>query len=250
VTVPRTPTLLAVYCDTLDSIGHDEGAESPLVDAALVDLDAQVGRLLGALRRAGIAERTAVVVTGDHGMTTYDRAFGAELVAELAARGLKGQYLLANLTVAPDTDVALTSASGAVNAYLVGDAEGDAAALDALRAAAAATEGTAAVLDRPVQRWLRMDPRVGDLVIEAAPGWSADAWVIGPPNGRHGSTGEVAAALVVGRADVDAGRGARPGQRRVLLRHVDVAPTIAHLLGIAPPAGSEGVARRDLVPGR
>ena len=112
VTVPQTPTLLAVYCDTLDTIGHAEGAESALIDAGLVELDAQVGRLLDALRRAGIAERTAVVVTGDHGMTTYDRAFGAELVAELAARGLKGQYLLEGLTLSPDTDVALTSAAG------------------------------------------------------------------------------------------------------------------------------------------
>jgi hypothetical protein len=94
-----------------------------------------------------------------------------------------------------------------------------------------------------------MDPRVGDLVIEAAPGWSADAWVIAPPNGRHGSTGERAAAFVAGRAG-DVGHRGRPWPRQVLLRHIDVAPTIARLLGIDPPSGSEGVARRDLLGGR
>lgn len=246
VTTPRPPQLLAVYCDTLDSIGHDGGAESPLIDAALVDLDAQIGRLVAALQRVGIADRTAIVVSGDHGMTTATRAFGPELVSQLEARGLTARYSVPGIPAGPEAEVILTTAGGAANAYLVGDLWGDRRALRLVREAAAATEGTAAVLDRHAQRRLHMDPRVGDLVIEAEAGWSADGWVIDPPNGRHGSQAERRAALIVGGAGVRA----LPRWWPVHLRHIDVAPTIAHLLGIAPPSGSQGRVRLDVVRAR
>lgn len=242
VTVPRVPSLLAVYCDTLDSIGHDDGAESPRIGPALADLDGQVGRIVDALRRAGIAERTAIVVTGDHGMTTASRTFAPELVAQLAQRGLTARYAIAGLPAGPEAQVVLTSAGGAVNAYLMGPLQGDRRARDLVRDAARATEGTAGVLDRWAQWWYRMDPRVGDLVIEAAPGWTADAWVLNPPIGRHGSRAESEAAFLIAGAGV---RTRPPGRTHV--RHVDVVPMIARLLGIDPPSGSQGLVRWDLI---
>ncbi len=174
VTVPRIPQLLAVYCDALDTIGHADGAESALIPGALVDLDAQVGRLVDALERVGIADRTAIVLTGDHGMTSFARTFGPELIAQLAVRGLEAT----------------------------------------------------------------------DLVIEAQPGWAAsDLPVLAPPDGRHGSTGESQATFLISGAGVRT----RPSDARVSVDHIDIAPTIAHLLGIDPPSASEGRVRFSLV---
>lgn len=244
VTVPRIPQLLAVYCDTLDTLGHWLGAESPVLTDALVDLDAQVGRLREALEQVGIADRTAIVLTGDHGMTSFTQTFGGQLIDQLAVRGLRGQYLTSGQTVAPETQVVLTSAGGAVNAYLVGELQGDRRALRVVRDAAQATQGTADILDRRDQRRLHMDPRVGELVIEAQPGWAdMGGFVAGPPDGRHGSTGESEATFVISGSGVRA----RPAGARTAIDHIDVAPTIAHLLGITPPAGAEGRIPRNLV---
>lgn len=237
LTVPRIPTLLGVYCDNFDAVGHDEGAESPLIASTLVELDAQLGRLVAALDGAGIAGRTTIVLTGDHGMTTHTRTFGTGLLDQLAIRGLEGEYLSGSDVVDPDTDVALTSAGGAANAYLLGDLKGDRRAERLVREAAAATEGTGTILDRRTQRRLRMDPRNGDLVIEARPGWAAsDGAVAAPPDGRHGSSGERQATFLISGAGV---RRQRPSHQ-AFVRHIDVAPTIARLLGIDPPSGSEG----------
>ena len=243
VTVPQTPTLLAVYCDTLDTTGHSEGTSSPKIDAALVDVDAQVGRLVEALDRNGLSDNTAIVLTGDHGMTSHDRTFGDELLEELAVRELKGQYLPATAPLAPDTDVVLTSAGGAANAYLVGQVEGSKKALAEVREAAEATEGTAEILDRNDQRRLDMDPRVGDLVIQTAPGYAASTGVIATPeDGHHGSTHERDAAFFI------AGAGVRDRDGRwARVQHIDIAPTIAHLLGIEAPSGAEGRVHRELL---
>ena len=243
VTVPQTPTLFAVYCDTLDSIDHREGPSSPEIDAGLAEVDTQIGRLVEALERNGLSDKTAIVLTGDHGMTGHDRTFGDELLEELADRGLTGQYLPAGGALAPDTDVVLTSAGGAANAYLVGEVGGSKEPLRTVRAAAEATEGTAEILDRRDQRRLDMDSRVGDLVIQTAPGYAASTGVIETPqDGHHGSTHERDTAFFIAGAGV---RDREGGSAR--LRHIDVAPTIAHLLGIEGPSGAEGLVRRELL---
>ena len=54
------------------------------------------------------------------------------------------------------------------------------------------------------------------------------------PRGYHGRTGELEAVLLV------AGRGVNPRARLKGARHVDIAPTIAALLGLPAPAQAEG----------
>ena len=52
VTAPRLPQLMAVYCDTLDALGHRGGDRHPEIPAALEMLDAQLGRLIDATQDA------------------------------------------------------------------------------------------------------------------------------------------------------------------------------------------------------
>ncbi|TWH31558.1 alkaline phosphatase family protein [Isoptericola variabilis] len=70
--------MLAVYCDTLDALGHAGGDAHPDIPAALEMIDAQLGRIVEATQDAGIYGRTAFVVMGDHGMTTFDKGFADE----------------------------------------------------------------------------------------------------------------------------------------------------------------------------
>ncbi len=226
------PELLAVYCDTLDALGHAGGDVHPDIPEALQMIDAQVGRIVQATQDAGIYGRTAFVLTGDHGMTTFDKGFADEALAAIAGAGYQGEVLGSGRSPAPGTDVAIT-VGGVANLHLVGDAAGDPQAVERIRAALEALPQVRAVYDEADQAAMRMSPHHGELVVEPEPGWSFGATPAGPV-GRHGASTELEVAVAI------AGAGVRPGVAPDDPRHVDVAPTIAALLGIDPPAGTQG----------
>ncbi len=71
----QRPAISLLYFDVVDTAGHDFGANSPELTAALQDVDGAIGQL-----RAGLAQRGIVanlVVVSDHGMTdiSADRAY-------------------------------------------------------------------------------------------------------------------------------------------------------------------------------
>lgn len=66
------PTLTAVHLVASDGTQHDHGREGPEVRRTVALVDRVVSRLVEAAGRAGILERTAFVVTGDHGFLEYD----------------------------------------------------------------------------------------------------------------------------------------------------------------------------------
>ena len=69
------PRAITVYFSTVDHAGHDHGPNSPEVRAAVLAVDSAVGRLVGGLEAARLADRVNVVVVSDHGMaeTSPDR---------------------------------------------------------------------------------------------------------------------------------------------------------------------------------
>ncbi len=63
----RKPALTFVHCDHVDHAGHEFGWGTPQYYEAVAKADALVGRMLAALKDAGMADRTIVLVTSDHG---------------------------------------------------------------------------------------------------------------------------------------------------------------------------------------
>ncbi|WP_062213864.1 alkaline phosphatase family protein [Streptomyces sp. NBRC 109706] len=232
VTVPEVPDLLAVYCDDLDSLGHRVGPDDPAIDERMVEMDRQLGRIVQLTRDAGIFEETAFVLVGDHGMTEFDRAFGAELLDAIASTGLSGEFLTSGQSPAADTDVAIV-VGGNASLHFLGD-RANPLAVARVRAAVSRLPQVRAVLGWGEQRLLRMSRDVGELLVEPEPGWTAAVDAPAAPAGRHGSTTEAEATLLI------AGAGIRPGGFALLPRHVDLAPTISALLGAAPPEGAQG----------
>ncbi|UOE44406.1 alkaline phosphatase family protein [Agromyces larvae] len=239
VTVPKIPDLTAVYCDTLDAIGHDGGAEDPRIPGALQMIDEQIGRLVQAAKDAGIYGRTTFVITGDHGMTTFTNGFGAEVLAAIADAGYQAEILSANQSPAADTDVVLTL-GGVADVHLIGDAENDPDAAARITAAVEGLPYIHAVYDKEAQQAMHMSPKHGELLIEPAPGWSWSTPSDGV-SGRHGSTTEMEVPLIL------AGAGVRPNAKPVAPRHIDVAPTIAALLGYDAPAAAEGRVLKEAI---
>jgi hypothetical protein len=67
------PKITAVNIALIDFISHGHGPHGDLTRQALADTDVRLGRMLKALRNAGIYEKTLIVLTGDHGQELQDR---------------------------------------------------------------------------------------------------------------------------------------------------------------------------------
>ncbi len=65
--VTERPRFLTLYFEQVDHFGHANGPDSPEVDAALVEIDAALARLVDGLKRRNLFERVDLVIVSDHG---------------------------------------------------------------------------------------------------------------------------------------------------------------------------------------
>jgi predicted AlkP superfamily pyrophosphatase or phosphodiesterase len=75
------PTLTFIHLDHVDHAGHEQGHGTPEYYAAVEEADRLIGRVLHAVREAGIAGTTMVLVTSDHG--GKDKGHGGATMAEI-----------------------------------------------------------------------------------------------------------------------------------------------------------------------
>ena len=66
------PAFATIYFDTVDTQGHRFGPESAEVNAAIAEVDARIGDLVGGAARLGVAVNWVIVA--DHGMRQTDEA--------------------------------------------------------------------------------------------------------------------------------------------------------------------------------
>lgn len=238
VTVPEIPDLLAVYADSFDALAHREGAESPNIGPLLARMDADLGRLVQATKDVGIFGETAFLLTSDHGMTSWNKTLIPQVIGAIQAAGYLPEVVTPGRSPAATTEVVIVP-----NAVRYGDItlRGRAATQEGredLRAAIESLSPTliSQVLDESDLDAMRASDKLGDLVAEAQPPYGFALSV--PPDGQwrasHGSTQELDVPFLVSGAGFR--RGVPPGNPSV----VDVAPTIASLLGTAPPDRTEG----------
>ena len=244
------PDLAVLNLSDVDRMGHAHGPDAPEYARAVAGADAAVVRLLDDLHARRRWDRSVVMVTADHGMSavgpTPERphpviSFGAAL----RAAGVGG------VTVVADGGVEHVYADRvAAGATAAGDA---AETLARVATLAGKTPGVAEVLARlPVPAvpaldaihpgWHLDHPRTGELLLVAAPGHQfvdPDDRVDAALVGNHGGPENLAVPLVVtgGWAGLRAAPSgtASPGS-------VDVAPTIARLLGLRAPRSVDGQA--------
>ncbi|WP_026394214.1 alkaline phosphatase family protein [Acetobacterium malicum] len=61
------PNLLLLHLIDLDEAKHQYGTDSPEVEKAMIRMDKRLGDLIQAVEKAGIKEETTFIVVGDHG---------------------------------------------------------------------------------------------------------------------------------------------------------------------------------------
>ncbi|MGB4204851.1 MAG: alkaline phosphatase [Bacteroidales bacterium] len=77
----KKPVLSAYIFDNPDYVGHAVGHDTPEYYAKLTELDTYVGRIIQAMKDAGIYENSIVIITSDHG--GINRGHGGKTMSEM-----------------------------------------------------------------------------------------------------------------------------------------------------------------------
>ena len=80
------PSFLAVHLVAVDHFEHEEGRDGDKVRAALSSVDRGIKSILEAVEKAGIREKTTIIVTGDHGFVDIHSSISPNVL--LAQAGL------------------------------------------------------------------------------------------------------------------------------------------------------------------
>lgn len=232
----RRPALLALHLLVTDKVQHEFGADHYLTRAALTTADHAVGVLREAIAKAGLADRTTIVIAADHGFVTVrDEINLAPVVAEPSLQGrvrwsADGWYAWAERL--PSFDPGR-----------------DGPALERVLQRLTATAGIARIV------------RPGEFAALGFPDYADNPYVPGhyliaseisahvalddkAPAGRRPRTrpyhghGYFPDDPAMHAALIFAGAGIAKGRPFGHVRNIDVAPTIAQLLGIRLPSAT------------
>jgi predicted AlkP superfamily pyrophosphatase or phosphodiesterase len=232
------PRLVMSWWHGADAAGHRHGPRSSEVDEAMQGEDAALARLLAGLDARGLWPDATLLVVSDHGMT--DVGESVDLAALLREAGVEARVV---------------SAGPVAHLWLADPARRD----DAIRVATA-LPGVRAWPSDALPAALRYGPpsRLGDVVVVTDPPrlFAPESTIEGVTAAvlhlfgwRQGSHGYDPSLPDMGGVFFALGRGVPAGTRLGVVRSMDVAPTVARLLGIAPPRDAEGVPIAGLASG-
>jgi predicted AlkP superfamily pyrophosphatase or phosphodiesterase len=212
------PSLITLYLDETDLMGHWYGPESTQVKDAIAHSDAQLGRLVEALAARGLLERTNLVVVSDHGMaptTQRQTIFVDDYVSLDDVEIADINPTLGVIPKAGRADAvygALAHAHPRLSMYRAGDT--------------------------PESWHLRGQPRVPPITGVADEGWVvlrradfAEYWKRSPTGGQHGYDPEVRSMRGI---FVAAGPAFKAGAVVPAMENVNVYRAVALALGIEP----------------
>lgn len=225
------PRLIMSWWHGADHAGHRSGPGSPEVAEQLRGQDRQLLRLLEGIDSRGLWARTTLIVSSDHGMLAADRVVDAGRLLRRA--GLRGRVIhgtsVAHVHLADPSQVneALSAFSGieGLSAWRAEELP------EALRYRHPTRVGQVVVLAEPPLR-LGGARRRGQALLQKIFG-QARGGAHGYDPARHFEMHGILLAM---------GRGVGPGEQLGRPRAIDLAASVAALLGIDPPASSEGEA--------
>ncbi|MCC2668386.1 MAG: Type phosphodiesterase / nucleotide pyrophosphatase [Armatimonadetes bacterium] len=231
------PNLLLFHLLNTDGQQHAHGPQSTEAFTALALADRQIGEIVEAVRAAGLSRSTSIFVTADHGFVQVTKTI--KPYVRLRDRGLSR----AGANGSVEYDAQIISEGGSAFVY-VPKAKSQPDLVSRVRSALEGLEGTEPVVTPERYPPLGLpvpgrDPQAPDLVLSAKDGYNFSTETAAPeiapllrPVGSHGylHTNPKVDALCIA-----AGAGIRKGSRVPRVRNVDIAPTIARLLGLQLP---------------
>jgi predicted AlkP superfamily pyrophosphatase or phosphodiesterase len=232
------PNLLLFHLLNTDSIQHQYGPGSAAAYTALAYADRQVGDLLGVVQRSGLGPRTTVIVSSDHGFKKVAKVIYPNVLLKQA-----GLLTATGATVARCDAVAV--AEGGLAFIYVTNTARKGELLPVLEKRFAAAEGIARVLDGHEGPTLGMptpeeNQGMGDLILLAKDGYAfkgeaAGDAAVAVSQGYLGTHGYPASDPELDGIFIAQGNRIKPGISLPRVANLDVAPTIAEILGLQIP---------------
>lgn len=228
----QRPHLILCWWHGADRPGHRYGPDSAAVDGALAEQDAQLVRLLEGLDARDLWQDTTLVLVSDHGMAAVSE--GIDLHEVLEEKGIASEVF---------------PSGGIASIHLADPAQREEA-----RAVLAGLPGVEVFASDALPAAWRYGParRLGDLVATTTPPrvfrestLARVAAGVGLMQGAHGYDPK---RDDMGGIFLAMGRGVVKGTRLPAVSSIDVAPTVARLLGIEAPRDAEGHALAALAP--
>ena len=240
------PDVTFMWLNDPDGTAHANGIGAELTLKSLALVDAGIGRIEDALRAKGLLDRTNIIVTSDHGFSTHTGELKLAALVEPFARPM------------PDGSKDIVVSEGAI--YLRSGA--DTARVAAIVAALQKRPEVGAIFTRPrasgggegtvpgtlsfdVARWnhprVGRHPGVGELDGDkndaGFAGTTTDSGVAG-----HGTSSpyDIHNTLIAAGPDLR-----EHAVSDVPTANVDIAPTLLHLLGMAPAPTMTGRVMRE-----
>ncbi len=226
------PNLMLFHLLNTDSVQHRYGARSLASNTALAYADSRVQVILDTLKENGLLERSTILIVSDHGFKTVKRTISANAL-------LRQKELLREENGKITCDAYVVPEGGTAMVYITNEArKGE--LTNKLKEMFANLEGISRVI-APTEfaQFGYPDPkhnaRMADMVLAAKDGYSfsggTQGEVVKDVDGT-GSHGFLNTEPEMNAIFVAWGRGIRKGTQLGTIRNVDVAPTIAALLGI------------------
>jgi predicted AlkP superfamily pyrophosphatase or phosphodiesterase len=220
---------------TLDSTQHRYGPDTLAATAAMAHLDSQVAQIVKAVDDAGLTAKTTFFVVSDHGFKTVKRQMlpNAALLKAGLIEAAGGKISKAQAYVVPEGGTALF--------YLtVPDPDGK--LLARAREALAGLEGLEKIVEPADYASYGLptpdkSDQMGPLFLVAKDGYSfggavGDQLVVDTTEGSLGAHGYVNTDPELRAIFIASGRGIKPGVKLDTASNLDLAPTMARLLGL------------------
>lgn len=99
----KKPTMTLIVFDNPDHVGHADGHDTPAYYANIKQLDSYIGRIVEAVKKAGIYDDTIFIITADHG--GIEKGHGGKTMMEMetpfiiAGKNIKKGYCFDDISM-------------------------------------------------------------------------------------------------------------------------------------------------------
>jgi predicted AlkP superfamily pyrophosphatase or phosphodiesterase len=231
------PSLTLLHLVTPDGHQHNYGPRTDEAYWAIGSADDRIRQIWEALQAPGLAGRSTLIVVSDHGFAPYDRVIYPNVV--LKEMGLEGKARF----------------QGGIGGVYLLDRSNLAERVARIQARLAAVEGVDRVLTAAEFMPLGLpDPekqtQQADLMLSPKPGYSFSneakgTAAVGPKGALRGAHGHLPDQDFAHATFIAVGAGVKPGRRLGKISSMDVAPTIAAILGVKLPTAQGKTLKLD-----